>query len=382
MKSVTLTNGDGNKEITAAQTDAAGNIGRVVRHVALDTTAPAVKITAPDAGTSAATTLTVSGGCEGAFPVTANGSGVSAPVTQNCAAGVFSLTVTFTNGDGDKQIQVSQSDAAGNTGTDSRLFKRVTPAPVLDGVALYTQNCAACHGPLASSVKLGRTAAQITAAIASIPSMSSLSLSQPQIAAIASALTPVSTPPDGGGGGGPTPSGVSSYDLTLGNRTYLNSLYNDLFVATTGATADDTKIAGLTSSLLGSQVVANGGPCLVYDSDCNRAQIDTAPLAAASPTGNTMRMGYETRACEQILEIDKAVTNVLGKAGLSVSSSATAANVQTLFQTFNPGKTAPDAVISALIDVSANARANGYATVDQWRFLVLPLCLSSTMDIL
>jgi len=65
-----------------------------------------------------------------------------------------------------------------------------TPTPI-DGAALYAQNCASCHGPLATSSKIGRTAAQITAA------NMTRGLSPAQIDAIAAALattTPPTTP--------------------------------------------------------------------------------------------------------------------------------------------------------------------------------------------
>jgi mono/diheme cytochrome c family protein len=65
-----------------------------------------------------------------------------------------------------------------------------------DGAAYYTANCAGCHGALASSQKLGATAAQIQAGIANVSGMSSFSsLTASQLQAIASALTPAATPP-------------------------------------------------------------------------------------------------------------------------------------------------------------------------------------------
>ncbi len=59
-----------------------------------------------------------------------------------------------------------------------------------DGVALYGSNCAGCHNPLATSVKQGRTAAQIQAAIDSnTGGMGSLSgLTPTQVQAIADVL--------------------------------------------------------------------------------------------------------------------------------------------------------------------------------------------------
>jgi uncharacterized protein (TIGR03382 family) len=71
------------------------------------------------------------------------------------------------------------------------------PTTTTDGAALYTANCAGCHGALASSTKKGRTAAQIQAAInANTGGMGSLSsLTSTQVQAIATALAGTTTPP-------------------------------------------------------------------------------------------------------------------------------------------------------------------------------------------
>jgi len=79
----------------------------------------------------------------------------------------------------------------------------VTPGTPPDGAALYSSECSGCHGPLATTSKPGRTAAEIQAAIQSVGQMSSLSiLTTEEIQAIADVLpaAPVvtpGTPPDG-----------------------------------------------------------------------------------------------------------------------------------------------------------------------------------------
>ena len=72
-----------------------------------------------------------------------------------------------------------------------------TPVP-LDGAALYAAECAGCHLDLASTTKPGRTAADITAAIAgNIGNMGYIVLTAEQVQAIADALPPAdpTTPP-------------------------------------------------------------------------------------------------------------------------------------------------------------------------------------------
>lgn len=69
-------------------------------------------------------------------------------------------------------------------------FTSTTTTATLDGAALYASYCAGCHGTLATTLKRGRTAAQIkTAIVAPYTGMGSLSsLTDAQIQAIATAL--------------------------------------------------------------------------------------------------------------------------------------------------------------------------------------------------
>jgi mono/diheme cytochrome c family protein len=83
---------------------------------------------------------------------------------------------------------VTASTPAGCTGTPVVNESCVYTPPVVDGAALYTQKCAGCHGPLATSTKIGRTAAQITAA------NMTQGLSAAEVQAVATVLAS-STPP-------------------------------------------------------------------------------------------------------------------------------------------------------------------------------------------
>ncbi len=70
------------------------------------------------------------------------------------------------------------------------------PPPPTDGPTLYDNNCMACHGPLASSTKLNRTAVQIQAAIdANTGGMGGLTLTITEVQAIADALVSTTPPP-------------------------------------------------------------------------------------------------------------------------------------------------------------------------------------------
>lgn len=102
----------------------------------------------------------------------------------------------FTNG---AELNASPATNPGDPGARPGLGAPPGPPsapspPATDGQALYAGNCAACHGSLASSGKLGATLARTQAAIAgNVGGMGYLSiLSTPQIEAIVAALGSVS----------------------------------------------------------------------------------------------------------------------------------------------------------------------------------------------
>ncbi|OFZ17683.1 MAG: hypothetical protein A2Z20_00530 [Bdellovibrionales bacterium RBG_16_40_8] len=128
---VNFTSDDGAKQTTASQTDAAGNIGFDSRSFVRDSTTPIVSILSPAADSVFRTNLTLTGACEDGLIVNISGTGVASAQTTTCSASTFSLPVTFSSAEGTKNIIASQTDAAGNTGSDNRNFIRDSIAPVI-----------------------------------------------------------------------------------------------------------------------------------------------------------------------------------------------------------------------------------------------------------
>ena len=187
---IKLSANDGSKLVELLQTDAGGNQTLKSVTVIRDNVAPQIEFQEPLAGTIARQDITVKGTCEAGLSVTISGSGAAAPVASPCAASVFTSAVALSAGDGPKIVTISQEDRAGNKTSVNREFVRGAPPEALDGAALYTMNCAGCHGSVALSTKRGRSAPQITTAIKGIPIMAGLSsLSAAQVAAISSALS-------------------------------------------------------------------------------------------------------------------------------------------------------------------------------------------------
>jgi mono/diheme cytochrome c family protein len=132
----------------------------------------------------------------------------------NCAGCHGALASSAKAGRSAAQIQAAITNNTGGMGFLSTLtatqvgaiataLAPVTPPPppppttTVDGATLYANNCASCHGPLATSAKAGRTAAQIQAAINNnTGGMGFLStLTATQVGAIATSLAGVTAPP-------------------------------------------------------------------------------------------------------------------------------------------------------------------------------------------
>jgi len=83
------------------------------------------------------------------------------------------------------------SNQVTNSSSNLNQNSNLNPSVLIEGITLYATNCAACHGAIGSSTKIGRTATQISNAINSQTSMFQLKsvLSAAQIQAIADALS-------------------------------------------------------------------------------------------------------------------------------------------------------------------------------------------------
>src|SRR5690606_31848668 len=76
-------------------------------------------------------TIALTGTCTPSLTVNITGQ-ITTPVNTACtAAGTFAATVTLASPDGAKTVHAAQTDAAGNTGSDSRIFTLDTTVHVV-----------------------------------------------------------------------------------------------------------------------------------------------------------------------------------------------------------------------------------------------------------
>ncbi|MGZ3742989.1 MAG: c-type cytochrome [Pseudobdellovibrionaceae bacterium] len=253
------------------------------------------------------------------------------------------------------------------------------------GKDLYEKNCALCHGTLAVSTKLGKSAFEITQAIATVPSMTSLqSLTSEQVAQIALALNTniLSLRNDAG----------ASTRLLISNRYLLASQLNELFVASSNLDSNDTSIQTTINSLIMNHAEGFGGNCSRNDPGCVanpcanngtcRGKLNSSENAEVNPSSSPVRKGYLIQACEKILTIDKSVGNLGLKASIDITQSPDLSTLNSL-ALFVFRELPPDSsVINQLLTLATTAKSGGMAPLDQWRFVMLALCQSSSMDLL
>lgn len=194
---------DGSHKFGVRAVDAAGNISAVAEFSWVTDRSIDLSFTAFPLAVSNDTATSF------AFTVTESGSGVVSLKCQLDSGSNADCTSPKSYSGlsaGSHTFRVTATDRAGNSKTLTYSWAINAPEPVIDGVALYANNCSICHGAIASSTKIGRSASAITSAIATIDLMkrSNLTaLTQAQLKAIETALNPNAT----SGGTATTPIG-------------------------------------------------------------------------------------------------------------------------------------------------------------------------------
>lgn len=293
---------------------------------------------------------------------------------QNCAEGFK------TN---DLSVEVD-SNELGSQLPDTEVLP--TLEVVTSGEVLYNRNCMSCHGsldPVSSlpTTKFNKTSAQIQDAIANFPAMRDLKILTPdEIERIATALVYVQPQAS-------DTADLLSAKLPLGHRKYVASTMETIFLSPSSAqTTEDTTIQTTIKNLVTDQIAAFGGPCYRYDYFCpggaagGRDFDSTNHYGSMKPEGNALRSGFKIRACEEVLQVNKAVTNALTNGQLTVNSVANEDSIRALLNLFSPDQTISTVAITALINNFNNARSRGLPVLEAWRLTLLPMCTSAISE--
>ncbi len=122
---------DGTYTVVASQADELGHVGRSTLTFVIDTVAPVVTLTGPEADTSSATITGTAGTAVGDDATVAlqvrPSSGAAIQVSAPVVAGTFAASVALV--DGLYTVTAIQTDHAANAGSVTRTFRVTNPAP-------------------------------------------------------------------------------------------------------------------------------------------------------------------------------------------------------------------------------------------------------------
>ncbi len=258
-------------------------------------------------------------GCHGALAVSTK-AGASAAAITNAVSSIGAMS-------GLKSLSPDQIQAIATVLGQQTPTPTPTPPPSTNGASLYASYCASCHGALASSSKMGRTASQITNALNTVGAMSGINLTSAQISAIATALA----------GTSPTPTPSATDGATL-YTTYCSGCHGSLSssqvkgsLASTIQSAINSvsQMAGLkslTSTQVSAIATALGGT--------SSTSTNGATLYATYCSGCHGSLSSSQVRGESASEIQSAINSVSQMAGLK---SLTSTQIQAIASALSGG---------------------------------------------
>lgn len=266
-------------------------------------------------------------------------------------------------------------------------------AKVEAGKDHYATNCSSCHNPIEASTKRNKLASEIQYAIQNVSGMNYLSnnSSPSAIEEVSLALSDdvkrkleeylADQNPDLKS----RENVVTFATPPIGTRTYVASLFEELFVArVSDRNGDDNYMMTKINDLILKQAGAFGGTCQSrYEGGafCPGSALANSN-ATMLPISNTLRKGYVLRACEEVLSKDRAVHNFLSKAQVSMESINDLGSISKVFNLYYPGRIPSSEVFSQLLQIQTKITQLGQSSLDTWRFTLLSLCKSSALELL
>jgi hypothetical protein len=172
-------------------------------------------------------------------------------------------------------------------------------------------------------------------------------------------------------------------EIRLGNRDYINSVFNDVFPPQTSG--QQNQLNQILQPEVRMQIGLFGGPCNIYSSegltDCPSGNIFTQETALPfNQQSTSSREARRLRVCESVMDLDWAVAAAVGNIdGASPTQLPTAAQITAAFQLFYVGQDPGADILSALQNLIAQQWSS---PSEAWKALFLAVCVSPGWQIL
>jgi hypothetical protein len=266
------------------------------------------------------------------------------------------------------------------------------------GVDLYNQKtCANCHNAIEISSKRNRTRSQISTAILVVPTMGNIFLTDDELSKIEFALSiTLKEIQDDLAGKEPEDEEVEvsklkglNIKVPKGTRYMMASKFKALFLSSANPNANDVNVKSKINEMILDKPNFFGGFCNELDDECSEIA-NSHELSKNSKnivSANTLRSGYLSRSCSEVLFYDHTITNALSLVNLNINSSFSENNIKLLWNELIPGfqlgtglSTAEQDLLNSLKSLQADAASKNHSSTQQWRAVINSICDSPLME--
>ena len=194
-------------------------------------------------------------------------------------------------------------------------------------------------------------------------------------------------------------------DLKLGNRFFVTSFLENIFGVENisssprgnyvhdGAQNVANRKFPLTVEYILSKRDLWGGPCDIYDMsendqgnlefplrDCHRQGGNINPSLVGLP--NIIREGFRVKSCEEILNLNAAITHALNKVDLQENAEGSLENITKVYSLFFPTRNTNSALARDSFESMQQVFNAADSSLEGWRHVLLTLCFDPSWQII
>lgn len=159
------------------------------------------------------------------------------------------------------------------------------------------------------------------------------------------------------------------------------------FITKSYKKAGDTVISNIIINKVLKKITEFQGGCSTVDRDSTCAiksdftvSVKEAQTSTVAP-GTVTREGYRLSACKDIIDVDRAVSNLILNTTGARSTEFEEDYVMTVYDLFYPAQQIEEDAYNSLVDSFKAIKVNGESNLNVWRSVIIPICYSSGWQI-
>lgn len=170
-------------------------------------------------------------------------------------------------------------------------------------------------------------------------------------------------------------SGIT-HKVRLGDRYYLKSVLESVFVSSSGSEASDTPVKNLVKQFIFDQGNVYSGTCSIYDkAECRSlSAVDYQSLPGLAVTSSSADAGF-LNVCAEILDVNGVIDVLETKLVMSGTEDFDTALAQKAYELFYPGQTLNQEAYQNLLTLYQKSKSGG-DRISGWKSVYYSFCIS------